>query len=287
MTGLWIEEEFHHVIGRKVRVRSTLFSARSEFHHVAVLESEGLGKLLIKNGQIVLSERDGFACHEMMTHPALFLHPHPRRVLVVGGGDGGVVREVLKHPSVQEVSLIEKDSVIVEACRRYFPGVDQALSHSKVKVQIGDAVEHLAHASEVWDVILVDSVHVNQSEILSTEFYDHLVERLSGNGILISRANSPYFEIDTQKSVLSLFRNRFERIHLFLYSSVLAPKGGGGLFYASKGICPLLDLDVEKVRKFNTAFKYYNEAIHRGAFAIPEFVRKELRDYISPFPVND
>ena len=149
----WIEERYWDFFATRFRVKNVLFSGKSPFQKVEVVETEGHGKMLLNDGLVMISERDEFVYHEMIAHVPLFVHPDPRRVLVIGGGDGGTVREVLKHQSVQLCTLVEIDQMVVDVCRKFIPQTASCLDDPRVVVTIADGVEFVARTKDKFDIV--------------------------------------------------------------------------------------------------------------------------------------
>ena len=175
---VWVDEIYQGIVRTSFRLKRKLFKGKSAFQTVEVVETEGHGKLLLIDGMTMVSERDEFVYHEMISHPALFLHPKPRRVLVIGGGDGGTVREVLRHKSVEGCVLVEIDGLVVEASRKYIPQTAGALSDKRVRVLIEDGVKFVAETNENFDVVIVDSTEPfgPAKELFGPSFYKNVKE---------------------------------------------------------------------------------------------------------------
>jgi spermidine synthase len=257
---LWAEEPQNDVLLLRYRVLRTLFSAESEFQRVDVVETAGFGRMLFNDGLAMVSERDEFVYHEMIAHVPLFVHPLPRKVLVIGGGDGGTVREVLRHPEVRHCRLVEIDPCVLEACREYLPQMSAALGDSRVQVTVGDGVRFVAE----------------------TDFYRDVRRVLTERGVAVSQAESPFYESAQQRSLLEILRRSFPRVHLYNYSNLIYPGGLWSFSFASRGdLCPVGDLDADRVTGSGIEFRYYSESVHRAAFVLPAFQRASLGDLLS------
>ena len=128
---LWIEEQHNNILGMRYKVEEVLFSGKSEFQSVDVVQTKGHGKMLLNDGLVMVTERDEFVYHDMIAHVPLFIHPNPKNVLIIGGGDGGTAREVLRHPSVEKCTMVEIDKMVVEACKKFIPQTSKDLNHPK------------------------------------------------------------------------------------------------------------------------------------------------------------
>lgn len=283
--SLWVEEVLQGVICTRYRVTKTLFEATSQFQHIAIVETAGLGRMLINDGDIMLSERDEFVYHEMITHVPLFARPAAERVLVVGGGDGGTVREVLRHPRVRYCRLVEIDATVVEACKIHLPQTAAALGDPRVEVAIEDGVAYVARTQDRYDLVIVDSCDpVGPSEpLFGTEFYSNVHRILSADGVVVSHAHSPFYDAAAQASLLRVLGESFRRVQIYNYSNLTYPGGLWSFSFASKGdVCPVGDFDARRVKESACSFQYYSAAVHRAAFALPEFQIKQLGELLTP-----
>lgn len=276
--NLWVKEIHQGTVGLSFKIEKTLFSGRSPFQQVDVVKTQDHGVMLLNDGIIMLCERDEFVYHEMMAHVPLFVHPSPERVLVVGGGDGGTVREILKHPAVASVVLVEIDEMVVRACREYLPALSGALDDPRVELRIEDGVKYVANTTEQFDVIMVDSTDPvgPASPLFDQAFYQNAVRMLAADGILISQAESPYYDYEVQQSMLMNQRPFFEKMHVYLFTNLTYPGGLWSFGFASKGLCPLRDFRADRFVESGISTRYYNAGIHRSAFMLPTFAAENL-----------
>lgn len=283
---LWVEEVHQDVVGLRFKTGAVLFSGRSAFQQVDVIETAGHGRMLLNDGVVMFSERDEFVYHEMIAHVPLFTHPNPRRVLIIGGGDGGTAREVLRHRTVDHVTMVEIDQMVVDACREHIPSVAAAFDDSRLTLRIEDGVRFVAETDDRFDVVLVDSTDpVGPAEPLFNEaFYRGVANILTDNGIMVTQAESPFYDTDVQQSMLGNQRPFFPRLHIYLFSSLTYPGGLWSFGYASKGECPVSGFDPRRVRDAGMATRYYNAKIHRAAFLLPSFVEQALAGILDSVP---
>jgi spermidine synthase len=281
--GQWIEERYWDFFATRFRVTKVLFSGKSPFQKVEVVETAGHGRMLLNDGLVMISERDEFVYHEMIAHVPLFVHPDPRRVLVIGGGDGGTVREVLKHQSVQRCMLVEIDPMVVDVCKVFIPQTASCLDDPRVVVTIADGVDFVARTRDKFDIVIVDSTDpIGPAQpLFGPEFYGNVKKVLTDKGIVVSQGESAFYAGDTQKSLLRILAGFFERVNLYNYTNVTYPGGLWSFTYASRGLRPVWDFDPERVQKSGIDFSYYSADVHRSAFAIPAFMRKHLAEFLS------
>ena len=282
---LWVKEIYRDdLAGLSFKVEKTLFSGQSKFQKVDVVKTRSHGNILLNDGIIMLSERDEFVYHEMIAHVPLFVHPSPKRVLVIGGGDGGTVREIIRHPEVERVVMVEIDEMVVNVCREHIPSVSCALDDPRVELLIEDGAKYVAGTQEKFDVIMVDSTDPIGPSIplFSKAFYKNVTSVLASDGILISQAESPFYDQDLQRSMLMNQRPFFKKIHLYLFSTLTYAGGLWSFGYASESLCPIADFDPARVEKSGISTRYYNPGIHFSAFALPNFVSEGLNDILNP-----
>jgi len=286
----WIEEIHKNTLSMRFKLKRSLFEGQSPFQKVQIVETEGHGKMLFNDGATMLSERDEAIYHDMITHISLFTHPNPKRVLIIGGGDGGTLRELLRHASVEECVMVEIDEMVVNACKEFIPQTANSMKENlRAKVLIEDGVKFVESAktqSQKFDVVLVDSTDpIGPAQpLFGEEFYQNVSDCLSDQGIVVAQGESPYYELETQKSMLKNLRKIFKKTHIYNYANMVYPAGLWSFIYASKGLCPLKDFDPSRITKSGLDFYYYNEEIHRAAFQLPNFQKRFLKEVLSELP---
>lgn len=263
-------------------VDDVLYSRQSPYQHIQVLETDAFGKLLTLDGLVMMTERDEFVYHEMITHPALCLHPHPRNVLVIGGGDGGTVREILRYEDIRHVDLVEIDGQVIEVSRKYFPSVASAFDDRRLITHVRDGIEFVRNADpEIYDLIIVDSTDpVGFAEgLFGEDFYRDVARLLREHGIMVTQSESPFDEafkssIARAREVLD---DMFARTHVYLAHIPTYPMGTWSFTMATQGIHPIEDFDPARVnariKEFADELRYYNVGVHLGAFALPNFAK--------------
>ena len=283
---LWLAEEHQGIVKLCFKVKRSLFSERSPYQQIDIVETRGHGNMLLNDGVVMLCERDEFAYHEMIAHVPMFVHPAPRRVLIIGGGDGGTAREVLRHRSVDRVVMVEIDELVVTACRRHLPTVSCALDDPRLTLLIEDGVRYVAEAAERFDLVIVDSTDPvgPAAPLFDRAFYRNVAGVLEDEGILVTQAESAYYDCDIQRSMLADQRLFFSRLHLYLYSNLTYPGGLWSFGFASKGPCPVMDFAPRRVADSGLALRYYNAGVHYGAFMLPGFVQEGVAGVLDPVP---
>lgn len=279
--NLWVSEIFNDVYKMSYSVKRTLYSEESDFQKIDVIETDHLGKVLLNDGLLMTSERDEFVYHEMISHVPLSSHPNPRKVLIIGGGDGGTAREVLKHESVEKVVMVEIDPCVVEACKEHIQVTACELENPKLTLLIQDGIKFVKETDEKFDVVLIDSTDPigPAAPLFNEDFYSDVKACMNENGIVVSQCENPFLALEMQKKLLSIKSGLFSKVFVYNYSNITYPGGLWSFSLASDTQNPLLDSRPlqESIAK---KLKYYNLSIHKAAFALPEFQKKEVQEYL-------
>jgi len=262
-----------------------LFNQRSEFQSVRVFETSAYGKMLAIDSCVMATERDEMHYHEMLVHPALQLHSSPRHVLVIGGGDGGTIREVLRYQTVDSVTMVEIDELVVKASKEFFPHLSKEFSNPKLNLIFDDGIKFVKNCKpEKYDVIIVDGADPRgpAEGLFTKEFYLNCKEALKPDGIVVAQGESPMFQ---EKAFVALHQRLKEvfgqkSAHVGLFFAPTYPSGMWSIQIAKKGdLNPTRDLNAEKADNFAREHQlhYYESEVHKGAFALPRFVQKMLK----------
>lgn len=282
---LWVHENLRDILQMRYRVSRTLYSEESDFQHIDIVDTPGFGRMLFNDGVAMISERDEFVYHEMIAHVPLFVRPETRRVLVIGGGDGGSVRELLRHPSVEFVRLVEIDPKVVEGCRLHIPSTSAALADPRVEVAIEDGVAYVARTQDRYDLVLVDSTDPigPATPLFGPEFYSNVKRVLNDDGVVVSQAESPFYEPEAQLALIKILDGLFRRVQLYNYSNLTYPGGVWSFSFACKGdCCPVGDFEAARVAASGLSFRYYSADVHRAAFVHPAFQVQSLGEHVTP-----
>jgi spermidine synthase len=274
---LWYTERQTQNHGITTRIRETLYHDQSEFQTLDVINTAEFGNMLLLDGMVMTTDRDEFVYHEMITHVGMNTHPHPQEVLVIGGGDGGTVREVLRYPNVDRVVLAEIDAKVVAAAQTYFPQIAQALDDDRCHIQIVDGIKHVHENKGKYDVILIDSTEPVGPAIHLFEkpFYQGVFAALKEDGIMVAQTESPWFNRNLIRQVYRDLSYLFPITHLYTASIPTYPSGLWSFTIGSKKYDPL-QVDSSRLLDFKT--KYYSPAIHQSVFQLPVFVQALLTD---------
>ena len=277
---LWYFEHYvSNNVGLFMKMSKLLYSAQSEYQRIDIFDNPYLGRVFALDGITMTTDADEFMYHEMLAHVPMFLHPNPKRVLIIGGGDGGTSREVLKHESVEEVILCEIDPLVIEAARKYLKKTSVEFDNPKLKIVNENGAEFVKKFKNYFDVIIIDSTDPTAGEgghLFTEEFYQNVYEALKDDGTFSAESEDPFY--DKAWTVLSYKRIKkvFPITRLYMGFVSVYPSGTWSYTYASKGIDPIKDFDPQKVRTFpkRDTLEYYNEEIHVAAFSLPNFVKK-------------
>ncbi len=274
----WFTERWGEGAALRIKVKSTLFRARSPYQQIEILDTYEWGRLLVLDGAVMLTERDEFAYHEMLVHVPLCIHPRPRKALVVGGGDGGAVRELLKHKSLKAIDLVEIDALVVESARRYLPSLSRGLDDPRVRVIIEDAAHYLRRVEDAYDVILIDSTDPvrHARSLFRKPFFKRAHAALRGEGLMAAQTESPLFHHKTIRALYRALREVFPVVAPYLASIPSYPGGLWSFALASKGYDPLEGLKAGRARRAVKWGRYYNLEVHRSAFSLPTYVKEIL-----------
>lgn len=273
-----------------LKVEKILYQGKSPYQEVLVFESSTYGNVLVLDGIVQLTDKDECAYQEMVTHLALCSIPSPKNVLVVGGGDGGVLREIAKHDSVESIDICEIDQLVIDVCKDFFPRLYVGYKDPRVRLHVGDAVEFLRNSPEgKYDAIIVDSSDPigPAQELVEKPFFQTIARALKPGGVLSNLAESMWLHTHLIQDMLSICRDVFKGGVHYAWASVPTYPSGviGFLLCAKEGppvdfLTPVNPIEkIEGATKDGREMRFYNSEIHRAAFILPTFVKRELEAY--------
>lgn len=279
---LWYSEAHTKSVKFAIKVNKQLFSAQSEFQRIDIFESEEFGRFLTLDGLMMLTEKDEFIYHEMIVHVPMAVHPDVKKVLVIGAGDGGAIRELTRYKTIESIDFVEIDEMVVDVCKKYLPQTACAFDDERVHPYFQDGLKFIRKHVDEYDLIIVDSTDpFGPGEGLFTkEFYGNCYKALKQDGIMVNQHESPFYEADAvamkrahKRIVESFAISRVYQAHIPTYPS------GHWLFgFASKKYHPVRDLNADKWNALGLKTRYYNTNLHRGAFCLPNYVQEMLHD---------
>ena len=273
---LWYTEEHSENVRFSIKVEEQLYSAQSPFQRIDVFQSKEFGRFFTLDGLMMVTEKDEFIYHDMITHVAMATNPNIKKVLVIGAGDGGTVRELTRYASIEHIDMVEIDKMVVDVCIKYLPQTACKLNDERVSLIFEDGLKFVRTKVNEYDLIIVDSTDpFGPGEGLFTkEFYGNCFNALKEDGILVNQHETPYYD-----SYAKSMQRAHKRIKEFfpicrVYQAHIPtyPSGHWLFGFASKKYDPVKDLDAEKWNNLGLKTKYYNTDIHKGAFALPNYV---------------
>ncbi|ABB13960.1 polyamine aminopropyltransferase [Carboxydothermus hydrogenoformans] len=275
---LWFTEKQTPNVGITCKITRTLHTETTPFQELAVIETLQFGRMLVLDGMVQTTVVDEFVYHEMIAHVALNTHPNPEKVMVIGGGDGGTIREIVKHPKVKKAVLVEIDERVIEVSKQYLPEIAVALmGNPKVEVRVEDGIKHVKEHKGEYDVIIIDSTEpVGPAvELFSEDFYKNVYESLKDDGIMVAQTESPFFNRDIIKNSFTRIGKNFPITRLYFATVPTYPSGVWTFTLGSKKYDPLA---VKKEDIFvDPSNKYYNAEVHFGAFMLPNFIAEIIK----------
>lgn len=280
-SSVWIEELYESEFGRTMRLKVTdkLASYDSEFQRIEIYDTKAFGRMLVLDGVFMTTEKDEMGYHEMIAHVPMCVHPNPRRVLVIGGGDGGTLREVLKHKEVEKADICEIDGDVIRLCREFMPALASSYNDPRVTIYTQDGAAFVAERKKAYDIILVDSSDpIGPAEVLfSEEFYKNVSQCLDDDGIAATQSESICYHPNIIAK-LAGYNKKYFNVPSYYYTMVPTyPSGIIGFSFCSKKYHPIKDLNTEKAETLLPQLRYYNADIHKGSFALPQYMKITLQ----------
>lgn len=273
--NLWFSELHTKGSGLVLKVKKYLYSGNSPYQKIDIFESEDYGKVLVLDGLVMTTERDEFIYHEMLTHPAMRIHPNPQNILIIGGGDGGTAREALRYSEVKRAVLVEIDEMVVELSKKYLGEISSAYNDPRLEVVIQDGIEFVKNCNERFDIIFLDtSDPVGPAEALyRKDFYQSLKKCLKKNGIISAQTESPWVQKETVKKLYREIKDIFND-KIIYFAHIPTYPGGIWSFMLLGEKIELYDIK----RPIPGKTKYYNDEIHRSMTALPEYFKHEIAE---------
>jgi len=266
------EKDPYAPIQYSYEVEDILYRGKSKFQEIMVIQNPHFGKMLILDGVVQITERDEFFYHEMLTHVVLYAHPAPKKVIVIGGGDGGAVREILKHKTVEKVYFIEIDEEVINVSKKFFPTVACDVDDPRVEIKCMDGAEFVRGRSSAIDAVIVDSTDIVgfATSLFTKEFFTSIKNCLTENGFYVTLSESLHFHKDIVIEVQETMKGVFPLVDL--YAAPIATYAGNWWTFSvgSKGLSPR-----EMRQKFDIKTKYYSDEIHQQAF-LPKGMYEKL-----------
>lgn len=281
-------ETLYEGYGQRFRMEKLLHEVRTEHQHLVIFENSRMGRVMALDGVIQTTEADEFIYHEMLTHVPILAHGTAKRVLIIGGGDGGMLREVAKHRSIEHITMVEIDGTVIDMCKEFLPNHSKgAFEDPRLNLVIDDGMRFVATTEEKFDVIISDSTDpIGPGEVLFSEnFYEACRRCLNEGGILVTQNGTPFMQLSEVKTTAGRMRSLFPDWH-FYQAAVPTYIGGAMTFAWGATNTAYRKLSRETLRQrfagSGIITRYYNPEIHIGAFALPQYVLQAVNK-----PSND
>jgi spermidine synthase len=275
---LWYRELHNGNCGLTLSMDRILESTESEFQTIDVVQNATFGKLLVLYGSLMVCDNDNNAYNEMIAHVPLFAHPSPKKVLVIGGGDCGALTEIIKHPEVESVTMCEIDRKVVEVSKKHFPYLTEGLADPRTNLVFADGKHFIENGSDKFDIIILDlSDPVGPAaDLFQKDFHQKVYDRLENDGILVTQAESPYFNPETLKAMYINLGDIFPLIRMYTCFMPIYPSGYWAFAFCSKKYDPLKNFDRNRYDRLKLKTRYYNAGTHLAAFSLPQFFQDLL-----------
>lgn len=274
--SLYFKERHSENVHLHIELEQQVHFEQSEFQKIEVYKSQEFGKILAIDDCIMITEKDEFIYHEMMTHIPMAVHPEVKRALVIGGGDGGTLHQLLQYPEIEKIDIVEIDERVVEVSKIYFPQIAHAFDSDRVSLHIADGLKYVRHVEDLYDLIIVDSTDpFGPGESLFTrEFYGNCYKALKDDGILVNQHESPYYPEDAENvwEIRLQTKKIFPINHVYQVHIPSYPSGHWLFGFMSKQYEPIEDHDPDRWEARGLKTHYYNSYIHEGCFALPNYV---------------
>lgn len=271
---LWITEQQNENVNFSCRVKKTIYSEKTDFQEIEILETEYFGKMMILDGVIQTTTFDEFIYHEMIVHVPMFTHPDPKKILVIGGGDGGSVRELIKHSGIEKVDWVDIDGKVIEACKKYLPEWNHTIQGSSVvELKIQDGLAHMKESQGQYDVIVVDcSDPVGPGELLfQYDFYKDIYGALKEDGLFVQQTESPFYHRDLIRRIQKDVGSLYPITRLYTANIPTYPSGLHCFTIGSKKYDPSKPAP-SRVPDFET--RCYSTEVHAAGFVLPKYVKQ-------------
>lgn len=279
---LWFSEHHTENVKLSLKIKEQLVNEQSDFQHIAVMDTEEFGRILTLDGCLMVTEKDEFIYHDMIVHVPMATNLNISNVLVIGAGDGGTIRELTRYPGIKHIDMVEIDPMVVEVCKEYLPQTACKLDDAKVHIHYEDGLKFVRRKENAYDLILVDSTDpFGPGEGLFTkEFYGNCFHALTEKGILVNQHESTFYAsyVQAMKRAHKRIKEIFPIAKVYQAHIPTYPSGHWLFGYASKYFDPTKDLQEKDWNSLGIQTRYYNTDLHKGCFAIPNYVKEQLHE---------
>ncbi len=278
--NVWYSELHDGLSGLSVKVDRIIESHQSDFQRIDVLDTRDFGKMLVLYGSLMVCDKDFNSYNEMLAHTPLFVHPDPKQVLIIGGGDCGCLTEVLKHPEVEQCTMCEIDKMVVEISKKHFPYLTEGTKDPRANLVFEDGKLHIENSDTTYDIVLLDlSDPVGPAaDLFQKSFHRQVFNKLNDDGIMVAQSESPYYNQDTVRMMYANLRQIFPVVRMYTCFMPIYPSGFWSFAFCSKKHDPIDGFLQDRYDKLNLETKYYSDSTHKSAFGLPRFVQGLIGD---------
>ena len=277
---LWFSENHTDYVKLSIKVKEQLYSKKSYYQQIDILDTYEFGRVLVLDGYIMLTQKDEYVYHEMVTHVPMAVNPDIKSVLVIGAGDGGTLRELCRYKTIERIDMVEIDAQVIEVCKRYLSTTACCFDDERLSLYIEDGLKFVRHWENEYDLIIVDSTDpFGPGEGLFTkEFYGRCFSALNDKGILINQHESTYYDsyVDMVQRTHKRISTSFPVSMVYQTHIPTYPSGQWLFGFASKNLHPVYDIKDERWNLLGIKTRYYNTELHKGCFALPNDVKEVL-----------
>ncbi len=279
---IWFSQMDTDNVKTSIRVDQQLFSAQSDYQRIDVFQTQEFGRMIVLDGEVIFSEADEFIYNEMVVHVPMAVHPAVRRVLIIGGGDGGVAKVCTAYPEIEQIDVVEPDELFIKVSREYFPETASGFDDPRVNIINRDGLRFLRRCTDAYDLIINDSTDPfgHTEGLFTREFYGSCYRALHEDGIMVYQHGSPFYDED-EAAFRAMHRKAFKSFPISRVYQACIPTCPAGYWmfgFASKKYHPLQDFDPERWEKRGLKTWYYTTHLHRGAFMLPRYVEELLEE---------
>lgn len=277
-SSLWINNLINGLSGLSIRAKRAIQSNSSPFQKIEIFDTYSYGRIMCLADFVVLTERDEFIYHEAIVHPAMMMHDNPARVCIIGGGDGGCLKEVVKYRDVQSIAVVEIDEMVKDTVTEHFPKLAAGFADPRARVIIDDGSSFLDKNKDTYDVVIVDSFDpggpIQSLETMS--FFDLVHSRLNKGGVAVFQLDSPTMASRNVRSAILNISSQFEEYKPYICMFPSFPEGICSFLVCSNTAGQLNKFNEQRFQNISPTCKYYNADIHLGAFLLPEYIKRSM-----------
>lgn len=279
---MWFSELHTPNVKISIRIDKQLYSAQSDYQRIDVFDSPEMGRFVTLDGDIIFSQADEFVYNEMVTHVPMSVHPRVKKVLIIGGGDGGVAREYCRYSEIEVIDVVESDDMFVDVCKQFFPETAKGFEDPRVNIYYEDGLKFLRKKISEYDIIVNDSTDPfgHTEGLFTKEFYGNCYKALKEDGIMVYQHGSPFYDED-EVACRSMHRKAYRSFPISRVYQAHIPTCPSGYWlfgFASKKYHPLTDFKPERFNERNMHTDYYTTNLHMGAFMLPKYVEDLLEE---------